>query len=379
MMKIPRTSGSDDPVTILFDAPKPRAKAGKAPITITQALAIAAKITSKRGYAPILRCVLVDAFGLSATDLDVHIAIHVLVPGWKGAARPLHAKTLLAAVKAAGASLATIGPHAVALTTGSTIAVETLEAADFPSFDAGDLPIEFTMPAATLSTMLHRTAHAISTEETRYYLNGVYLHAQGQGERATLRAVASDGHRLVVTEAELPDGAQGLPGIIIPRGTVKLLCGVLGKQPEGVVKIKASDTRIQVTYGPVTLTSKLIDGTFPEYNLVVPHNPELRMTCPTAELRAAIKAVRVGAERDATVALDGHEIQCGANRATLATAKVVKGDHETGFNGQYLMDMLEIAGRDVAFFQNEPASPAIFSDLDDPSWFEVIMPKRVVK
>ena len=379
MMKIPRTSGSDDPVTILFDAPKPRAKAGKAPITITQALAIVAKITSKRGYAPILDCVLVDAFGLFVTDLEVHIAIHVLVPGWEGAARPLHCKTLLSAVKVAGASLATIGPHAVALTTGSTIAVETLDSADFPSFAPGDLPFEFTVPAAALALMLGRTAHAISTEETRYYLNGVYLHAQDQGERATLRAVATDGHRMVVTEAELPDGAQGLPGIIIPRGTVNLLCGVLGKRPEGVVKIKASDTRIQVTYGPVTLTSKLIDGTFPEYERVVPHNPELRMTCPTAELRAAIKTVRVGAERDDTVELDGHEVRCGANRATLATAKVVKGDHETGFNGQYLMDMLEIAGRDVAFFQGGPASPAIFSDLDDPSWFEVIMPKRVPK
>ena len=140
-------------------------------MNIVQALTLAAKVAT-RGAIPILECAMVDSGGLTVTSGEVHIAIRVPVPGWTGAARPLHAKTLLAAVKAAGPNLAAIGPHAVTLTAGSTIAVETLEAADFPSFNAGNLPIEFTMPAVALALMLGRTAQAESTEKTRYYLNG---------------------------------------------------------------------------------------------------------------------------------------------------------------------------------------------------------------
>lgn len=343
-------------------------------MNITQALTLAAKVKSLSGLIPILDCVLVDASGLSVTDMEVHLSIRVPVPGWEGAARPLHCKTLLSAVKAAGGNLHAIGPHAVALTTGATIAVPTLETADFPSFNKGPLPIAFTMPAATLSLMLHRTAHAESTEETRYYLNGTYLHARTHMEEVTLRAVATDGKRMAVATAPLPGGAGGLPGIIIPRRTTKLLRDVLGKRPEGDVSVKASDTRIQISYGSVTLTSKLIDGIFPEYERVIPSDPTPRMTVPAAELRAAIKTVTVGAERYAPVVLGGREVRCGANRATLATADIVGGAHETGFSSDQILSMLEHMGLEVLFSQTDPREPAVFSDPGDPSWFEVIMP-----
>lgn len=342
-------------------------------MNIVQALTLAAKVAT-RGAIPILECAMVDSGGLTVTSGEVHIAIRVPVPGWTGAARPLHAKTLLAAVKAAGPNLAAIGPHAVTLTAGSTIAVETLEAADFPSFNAGNLPIEFTMPAVALALMLGRTAQAESTEKTRYYLNGTYLHA-GAG---VLVAVATDGWRLVKAEAALPEGAAGIPGVIIPRGTTKLLRDVLGKKPEGDARIRMSDTRIQVTIGPVTLTSKLIDGTFPEYHRVIPHDPTPRLSAQAAELRTAIKAVTAGQRIEAAVGITGAEIWCGTNRYRLMTAHTPGGeDHETRFNGRYLLDMLAPMGTHVTLAQTAPLDPAVFTDPADPSWLVVLMPVRL--
>jgi DNA polymerase-3 subunit beta len=272
-------------------------------------------------------------------------------------------------VKAAGANLATVAPHAVTLTNGAAIAVETLEAEDFPACNAGDLPTEFEMPAATLARLLTRTAHAESKEETRYYLCGTYLHAHNDA----LRAVATDGHRLVAVDAHLPDGAADMPSVIVPTAATKLLRVILGKKPEGTVSVRLSGKHIQVEFGPVTLTSKLINGIFPDYLRVIPQDPTPRMTVAAADFRAAIKAATAGADKGATVAIGGGELRCGVNRIPLPEAASVP---EVGFNGQYLLDMLEHAGATVAMAQTDPNHPAVFTDPADASWFEVIMPKR---
>jgi DNA polymerase-3 subunit beta len=338
-------------------------------VNLIQALTLAAKSTDTRNRVPILGCILVDAHGVSATEMETHISVRVAVPGWEGPARPMNAKALIAAVKAAGADLAAIGPHAVTLTSGATIAVETMESEDFPSYAAGDLPTTFDIPAAALARMLARTAHAESKEATRYYLNGTYLHAHN-GE---LRAVATDGHRMVVTDAPLPDGAAGMPGVIVPTAATKLLRAILGKKPEGTATVRLSDTRVQVAFGLVTLTSKLIDGVFPGYLRVVPQSPPPRMTVAAADFRAAIKAATAGADKGATVTIKDGEVRCMASRVPLPEAASVP---EVGFHGQYLLDMLDHAGATVAMAQTDPADPAVFTDPADASWFEVIMPKR---
>ena len=342
-------------------------------MNIVQALTLAAKVAT-RAAPSILECVMVDSGGLTVTNGEVRIMIRVPVPGWTGAARPLHAKALLAAVKAAGPDLAAIGPHAVTLTAGATIAVGTLDSADFPSFAPGDLPFEFTMPAVALALMLHRTAQAESTEETRFYLQGTYLHT-GAG---VLVAAASDGRMLVKAEAALPEGAAGIPGVIIPRGTTKLLRDVLGKKPEGDARVRMSDTRIQVTIGSVTLTSKLVDGTFPDYHRALPRDPTPRLSAQAAELRKAIKIVTAGQRIEAAVGITGAEVWCGTNRYRLTTAHTPGGeDHETGFMSHQLLDMLAPMGTHVTLAQTDPRDPAVFTDPADPSWLGVLMPVRL--
>jgi len=339
-------------------------------MNLVQALTLAAKSSDTRNRVPILGCILVGPDSVSATTMETHISVCVTVPGWTGPARPMHAKSLLAAVKAAGANLAAIGPHAVTLTSGATIAVETLDSEDFPACNAGDLPTAFETPAAALASLLARTAHAESTEATRYYLIGTYLHAHD----GLLRAVATDGHRLVAADALLPDGAADMPGVIVPSAATKLLRGMLGKRPEGTVSVKLSATHVQATLGPVTLTSKLVDGVFPEYLRIIPQDPTPRMTVATADFRAAIKVVTAGADKGAAVAIGGGEMRCGNARAPLPEAASVP---EIVFNSRYLLDMLEHAGATVTMAQTDPARSAVFGDPADASWFELVMPKKV--
>ena len=102
----------------------------------------------------------------------------------------------------------------------STFTLACLPPEDYPVMAGGELPHNFTLTAAELRSLIDRTRFAISTEETRYYLNGIYLHATKNNEVPVLRAVATDGHRLARVEMALPEGAAGMPGIIVPRKTV---------------------------------------------------------------------------------------------------------------------------------------------------------------
>ena len=110
---------------------------------------------------------------------------------------------------------------------------------DFPAMTAGNLPHAFSLPAGDLKRLIDKTRFAISTEETRYYLNGIYLHTAGSGGKL-LRAVATDGHRLARSEIEAPSGSEGMPGIIIPRKTVGEIQKLI-ENPDSEVKFEVTD------------------------------------------------------------------------------------------------------------------------------------------
>ena len=151
----------------------------------------------------------------------------------------------------------------------SRFTLQTLPESDFPDLAAGDMTHTFKLAAADLKRLIDKTQFAISTEETRYYLNGIYLHTAGTGKAPTLRAVATDGHRLAQVELPLPAGADGMPGIIVPRKTVGEVQRLI-EDADGEVAIELSQGKIRFTIGDVVLTSKLIDGTFPDYGRVIP-------------------------------------------------------------------------------------------------------------
>ncbi|MCS6890954.1 MAG: DNA polymerase III subunit beta [Rhodovarius sp.] len=259
---------------------------------------------------------------------------------------------------------------------------------DFPAMTEGKLPFRFRLPAATLRGLIDRTRFAISTEETRYYLNGIYLHVSEQDGAPMLRAVATDGHRLARVEVPMPEGARGMPGVIVPRKTVNEL-RKLAEETEGEVEIRLSDTKIQFTLGPVKLTSKLIDGTFPDYERVIPKANDKVLTVAKkqfAEAVARVAAISTERSRPVKLSLGPNLLRLEASSPDQGQAQEELDDGsveyrasplEIGFQARYLADITEQIEETVRFEFADGSSPTVVKDAARPDALYVLMPMRV--
>jgi len=281
--------------------------------TLMKALAHIQSVAEKRNTIPILANVLIAVrdgrLSFTATDMEIAIVEDVAATTSRNGATTAPAATIYDIVRKLpdGAEVELDHPGGdaqLALRAGRfATSLLVLPVEDFPSMTAGQLPHRFHLPALVLRGLIDRTRFAISTEETRYYLNGIYLHAVDAGGQRRLRAVATDGHRLARVEEDLPEGAGAMPGVIIPRKTVGELRKLLDEE-SGSVEIALSDTRIQFTVGPITLTSKLIDGTFPEYDRVIPKDNDKIMRVGKKDFSDAV----------ARVAAISSELACNSRR-----------------------------------------------------------------
>src|SRR3974390_358750 len=271
------------------------------------------RVVERRNTIPILANVLVRAdrskLSLKATDLDVEVidTIAAEVASAGSTTVPAHMFFDIVRKLPEGAQIAleSSGDRAaLAIRAGrSRFTLQTLPESDFPDLSAGEMTHKFTLKAGELKRLIDKTQFAISTEEPRYYLNGIYLHAAGTTKAKTLRAVATDGHRLAQMELELPKGAGGMPGIIVPRKTVGEGHRLID-DPEGEVTIELSSGKIRFTIGDTVLTSKLIDGTFPDYARVIPANNDKQLIVDKKEFEAAVDRVStVSSERGRAVKL----------------------------------------------------------------------------
>jgi DNA polymerase-3 subunit beta len=251
---------------------------------------------------------------------------------------------------------------------------------------AGALPHKFRLGAEELKRLIDKTKFAISTEETRFYLNGIYVHAAKDGKAHALRAVATDGHRLARFELDLPDGAADIPGIIVPRKTVTELRRLLD-DTEDAIDISLSDTKIQFVSGGIDLTSKLIDGTFPDYQRVIPTNNDKSLSLDSREFSQSVDRVStISADKTRAVKLNINK-----DKVTLSVVNPDSGTAteevgasysaspiEIGFNARYLLDITgQIEGKDVRFLLHDAGSPTLVEDADDPRTLYVLMPMRV--
>jgi DNA polymerase-3 subunit beta len=282
---------------------------------------------------------------------------------------------------------ATEGGNQLAIRAGrSRFSLQTLPTADFPQMASDDLPHRFTLQASELRMLIDRTRFAISTEETRYYLNGIYLHTVNEGEGEVFRAVATDGHRLARVEISLPDGAAGMPGVIVPRKTVNELRKLI-EDTEEDVEIALSDSKIRFAFDDVVLNSKLIDGTFPDYERVIPSGNEKTLEIDCVSFAAAVDRVAtISTEKSRAVKLN---VQC--NNVTLSASSPESGTAseelearygqdaiEIGFNARYLLDIAQqIEGETAQLNMADAASPTIIRDAADPTALYVLMPMRV--
>ena len=353
-------------------------------------------VVERRNTIPILSNILLraesGALRLTATDMDLEIVesvpAEILAPG--GTTAPAH--TLYDIVrKLPDGSQVEIETNAdggsLSLRAGrSNFRLGCLPVEDFPSMAGGDLTHRFTIATGDLRVMIDRTKFAISTEETRYYLNGIYLHAAKADNVPVLRAVATDGHRLARIEMPLPDGADGIPGVIVPRKTVMELRKLLDEGGE-MVEVQLSETKTRFTFDGVVLTSKLIDGTFPEYERVIPSGNDKILEVDAKEFAKAVDRVStISTEKSRAVKLtiENGSLTLSANSAEQGSAtEEIEVSYEAarieiGFNSRYLLDITQqIEGDGARFAMADAGSPTIVRDTADSSALYVLMPMRV--
>jgi len=353
-------------------------------------------IVERRNTIPILSNVKLETPGgqlsLNATDMDLDIVETVPADVATPGATTAPAHTLFDIVRklpeGAQVQLDTSGGgDTLKLTAGrSRFSLTCLPTEDFPVLSGGELPHKFTVTSGDLKNLIDRTRFAISTEETRYYLNGIYLHTAERKGVQVLRSVATDGHRLASVDVPLPAGAAGMPGVIVPRKAVNELRKLI-EDLDGDVGIALSDTKIRFAFDGAVLTSKLIDGTFPDYDRVIPTDNDKVLEVNTKQFQEAVDRVSaISSERSRAVkmALSGGNLTLSVNSPDNDTAteelpvKYDAGPLEIGFNARYLLDIAsQIDGEEARFNLADAASPTLVQDKDDASALYVLMPMRV--
>ena len=367
--------------------------------TLLRCLSHVQSVVERRNTIPILSNVLIDADAgggvkVMATDLDLQVV-----------------ETMTAASVESGGAI-TVSAHllfdiARKLPDGSQVSLEmsenrmivkagrsrfqlpTLPRDDFPVIVEGELPTSFELPARELAELIDRTRFAISTEETRYYLNGIFLHVSDES-RPVLKAAATDGHRLARYTIDRPEGAEGMPDVIVPRKAVGELRKLLEEALDSNVQIDLSASKIRFALGGeggVVLTSKLIDGTFPDYSRVIPTgNDKLLRLDPKSFYEGVDRVATIATEKTRAVkmGLDADKVTLSVTSPDNGTAAEeiaaeYKSDgFEIGFNANYLKDILSQIDSDMVelHLADAGAPTLIRRDENSPALY-VLMPMRV--
>ena len=359
--------------------------------TLLKSLSHVQSVVERRNTIPILSNVLIEArddgsIRLMATDLDLQVDESVPANVSQAGATTVSAHTLFDIVRklpeGSQVELSAAEGKMQVNAGRSRFSLSTLPRDDFPVIAEGDLPTRFELPAATLRQVIEKTRFAISTEETRYYLMGIFLHLVDD----QLRAAATDGHRLARVTVGKPDGADGMPDVIVPRKCVQELYRLL-EELEGTVEISLSPTKVRFGLGSAVLTSKLIDGTFPDYNRVIP-------TANDKLLKLDPKSFSAGVDRVSTIASEktrAVKISVDRDKVTLSVTSPENGvateelaadygadNLEIGFNARYLLDILgEIDGDTVEVHLADAAAPTLLRENDKSNALYVLMPMRV--
>lgn len=264
----------------------------------------------------------------------------------------------------------------------------TMDVDDMAMVRIGALPCQFEIEAPVLRHLVDRTRFAISVDETRYYLNGLFLHVVPGGTRGMLRAVATDGHRLARSECPMPETSIPFLSSILPRKLVAELHRVLDGDTAETVTVSASQTAIAFNCGAIRLTSKLIDGTFPDYERVIPRRASSILRVPGRDFAAVVERVNaIVQDRTRPIVLDLRKdaltLANAADQGNAAEALddgIVSYDGQSmriGFQARFLKDVTDQVGGEMEIQLGREMDPAIILDVSDPDSMFVVMPIRV--
>ena len=356
-------------------------------------------IIEVRHTLPILSNIILEVkendLTLSSTNLDIYcsdqITAEVSIPGEIS----VSAVTFYEIVKRlpAGSEVA-MNMHEdeneITLICGrSKFKLSTLKTNDFPIISDSDLSTNFVISAEELTRIIDKTKFAVSNEETRYYLNGIFLHKAERNSIHFLRSVATDGHRLAQYDIPLPQGAEDMTGIIIPKKTIFELRKVLD-DADGDVNIALNENKIKFSFSNLKIISKVIDGTFPDYTKVIPQNNDKKFKTNNSDLKNAIDRVSAVAVNEETkskaikFSLDNNKLYLSVESQAKGSANEemdinYSGDKvDIGFNSRYIIDICnEVDGEEIDINLFDSVSPAIILDKTDENLFFVLMPMRI--
>jgi DNA polymerase-3 subunit beta len=364
--------------------------------TLLKAVSHAQSVVERRNTIPILANVLIEAEGndvrFRATDLDIEVVDKVEAMVERAGATTVSATTLNEIVRklpdGAQVTLTDDGTSGrLTIEAGrSNFSLATLPKEDFPVMATSEYSANVSAQASVLRRLFDKSKFAISTEETRYYLNGVYMHISDAEGGKVLRCVATDGHRLARIDADLPENASEMPGVIVPRKTVGELRKLLDED-DMQIAVSVSETKVRFATPEITLTSKVIDGTFPDYTRVIPQGNTRKLEVDAADFAKAVDRVAtVSSERSRAVklSLDEDRLVLSVNAPDSGAAEeelaVAYGDErlEIGFNAKYLLEIASQVDRENAVFLfNSSGDPTLMREGNDTSAVYVVMPMRV--
>ena len=360
---------------------------------LAAALATMQSVIERRTTAPILACVLVDAsdgtMRILATDLDMKATIALPADGGLDfvAVNGERLKTAVDGMNAETIAIVVENGSMVITAGRARRTLPTLPAADMPVMEVSKYATSFEVEPKQLAAAIGFASPAMSTEETRYYLNGIFIHTVAETDG--IRLVACDGHQLRRIDIRIASGSPAMSDAIMPRKIANLLAKMLDRHTTPLT-IKLSSNMIHVDLGSTTLTSKLIDGTYPDYSRTIPTDRRQTLNASGAELaRAAGATTAMGA-------MDGQKVRVivlnmSAHEARL-TASGVDGnadepltysewngaDMRVGFNGRYLANAAASFGDEtIDIHINDPAAPVVITAASHPEALAVIMPMRV--
>ncbi len=363
---------------------------------LLKTLAHVQSVVERRTTIPILSNLRLEAgqgrLSVTATDMDLAVIVNAAAEIGHDGATTSAAHMMYDIVRKLpeGAQIdldSEAAPDRLTIACGhARFSLPSLPAEEFPAMAEGEFSHEFVVPATNLNRLIDKTRFAISTEETRYYLNGIFIHAVQGDEGPLLRAVATDGHRLSRVDTPLPEGAQDIPGIIVPRKTVGELHKLL-EDVDGDVAVSVSETKVRFAFDETVLTSKLIDGRFPDYEQVIPVKNDKVVEIDGKKFSEAVDRVAtISTEKTRSVklALSKDRLVVSANSPDSGSAsEEIEASYDAdelqiGFNSRYLLDATgQVSGERIRLVFADSVSPTVMRDINDSTALYVLMPMRV--
>ena len=353
-------------------------------------------IVSKKNTLPILSNILIEAenntLTLSATDMDLSIKEAISCNIIDAGSTTLNAQMIFDIIKKLPdtSEIEFISNDGKILTVRSNVSkfsLSCLPKDEFPLIETNsNNSKKITVKSQTILNLINKTKFAISNEETRYFLNGLYFNISSNDNISNLTFVGTDGHRLATSTAILNITINEIPGVIIPKKTINELSKLLSENHDNI-EIDISSNKIIFYIDKLILISKLIDGNFPDYTRVIPKNNNNDLIINRENLLSAVDRVStIANEKSSSIKfklLENLINLSSVNSENSTATEDIKSNYngneiEIGFNSRYIMDILDnLEAKEIKISFNDNASPIMIQEKIDSENIYVLMPMRV--